>query len=262
MADRQRLLQVLLNLLSNAVKYNREGGSVEVSCDSAVEGRLRIVVRDTGPGILPDELGQLFTPFERLGAEQSGVEGTGLGLSLSKRLIEAMNGTIGVESVPDQGSAFWIELPIAEGQVEESKRVGTDLLASPEWYAKAYTMLYIEDNLSNLALMERLLQQRPHINLLPTMQGQLGLEMARELRPDLILLDLHLPDIKGDAVLQQLQDDPSTSHIPVVMLSADATQRQIDRLLAAGAWAYLTKPIDVKRLLEILDEALDARLQS
>ncbi len=257
-ADRLRLKQVFLNLLSNAVKYNHPGGTVTLSCEETGNGRVRVKVTDTGPGIPPDKLTRLFTPFDRLGAEQSEVEGTGLGLSLAKHLVEAMGGTLGVESAPGRGSTFWVELAIAESPLERleqaDERVPAPVRTDTPRAARA--VLYIEDNLSNLRLIERLLVHRPEVRLIPAMQGSLGLQLAREHRPDLILLDLQLPDLSGSEVLRRLQEAPETRNTPVVIISADATPGQIDRLLAAGAWRYLTKPLDVKKLLALLDEAL------
>ncbi len=254
-ADRQRITQVLLNLLSNAVKYNHAGGSVTVAC-AAVGERLQIRVSDTGPGIDPTQVERLFTPFERLGAEYSQVEGTGLGLALSKRLVEVMGGATGVESVLGQGSTFWVELPLMEGPVERLKRVGTGPLEPSPLADQAKTVLYVEDNLSNFKLVEEILTHRPMLRLLTAMQGRLSLDLAREHHPDLILLDLDLPDMHGSRVLAALQAEAQTQSIPVVIISADATPHQIERLLAAGARAYLTKPLDVKHFLQLVDEVL------
>ena len=254
-ADRQRLRQVLLNLLSNAVKYNREGGRVTLAChvlEAAESGPwLRIEVRDTGHGLTPAEIGRLFTPFERLGAERSRMEGTGLGLALSKGLVEAMGGRIGVNSVPGAGSTFWLELPQAEDPLKRTADDGPPLLALPAEGCRG-TILYIEDNLSNLALIECLLEAQPGLELLSAQQGLLGVEMARARRPSLILLDLHLPDLPGWEVLAKLRGDARTRAIPVVIISADATAGQIERLRAAGAQDYLSKPIDVRELLQVL----------
>lgn len=259
LADHQRLKQVLLNLLANAIKYNRNGGTVTVSGRQIPQDRIRIAVTDTGVGIAPERLARLFTPFERLGVEQTGVEGTGLGLTLSKRLVEAMGGTLGVESTAGRGSTFWVELPRAEDLPDRLERMSRSAPPRAELMAssKARVVLYIEDNLSNLKLLQRLLAHRPEVKLLPAMQGRMGLDLAREHQPDLILLDLHLPDMLGDEVLWKLQATPETSRIPVVVISADATAGQIDRLLAAGARAYLTKPLDVKKCLDLLDEILN-----
>ncbi|HEX4834859.1 MAG TPA: PAS domain S-box protein [bacterium] len=257
-ADRQRLKQVLLNLLSNAVKYNRKGGLVALAYEVILGDRLRIKVSDTGPGIAPERLERLFIPFERLGAEQTAIEGTGLGLALSKRLVEVMGGTLGVDSIVDRGSTFWVELALAEGPVAEE---GTVLPASSDITASrsAGTVLYIEDNLSNLKLIQGLLSLRSEIRLIPAMQGGLGLDLARQHRPDVIFLDLHLPDMPGEELLLRLRATPETRGIPVVVISADATAGRIDRLLASGAQAYLTKPLEAKKFLAILDEILQER---
>jgi len=251
-ADRQRLKQVLLNLLSNAVKYNRPGGSVEVAVGRPQDGRLPITVADTGPGIPAALLGRLFAPFERLGAEGTRVEGTGLGLALSKGLVEAMGGALSVKSVVGRGSTFRIDLAAAEPPRGGEVR----LLPRPGLTAGARTILYIEDNLSNLRLIESLLAQRPRVRLLSAMQGRLGLDLAMEHRPHLILLDLHLPDIPGEEALLRLRSAPETRDVPVVVISADATTGQADRLRALGAHAYLPKPLDVRRLIELLNGAL------
>jgi CheY-like chemotaxis protein len=255
-ADRQRLKQVLLNLLSNGVKYNRKGGLVELSCEEAGD-RLRIKVRDTGHGIPPERMARLFTPFDRLGIEQAGIEGTGLGLALSRRLVEAMGGTMAVESAVGAGSTFSVELPISEGPQQRVERTGdAPAAADLEASLRAKLVLYIEDNIPNLKLIQRLLAHRPEVRLLPAMQGRIGLDLAREHRPNLILLDLHLPDVQGGEILRRLQDDPQTRHIPVVVISADATPGQADRLRAEGARDYLTKPLNIKKLLRLLDDIL------
>src|SRR5690606_13371692 len=193
-ADRQRLSQVLLNLLSNAVKYNREGGEVNLICEANDE-RVRLGVKDTGPGIPPDRMDQLFVPFERLGAEHSGVEGTGLGLALSKRLVEAMEGTLTVESVPGEGSIFWMEMIRVSNPTEVIGRAGPASPAATDEGRSSTraTIVYVEDNLANLALIETILLDRPEITLLPALQGMIGIDLAFEHRPDLLLLDLHLP---------------------------------------------------------------------
>ncbi|HTE16833.1 MAG TPA: ATP-binding protein, partial [Armatimonadota bacterium] len=263
LADRQRLTQVVLNLLSNAVKYNRPNGQVDVRCERITEDgseRLCIRVRDTGPGIAPENLGRLFVPFERLGADQSDIEGTGLGLALSKRLVEAMGGSLTVESVVGEGSTFVVSLALVESPLERLGRStppaapeGVEA-AAPE---KSATLLYIEDNLANLSLIETILSERPEIELRSALQGRLGLDLAWEHRPDLILLDLHLPDISGEEVLRRLQNEPRTREIPVIVISADATPGTIERLMGAGARGYLPKPLDVDLFLSTVDEAID-----
>ncbi|HEV7723102.1 MAG TPA: ATP-binding protein, partial [Iamia sp.] len=257
LADHQRLIQILLNLVGNAIKYNRPGGTVVVSSELAESSCVRIKVHDTGPGIRPEHRELLFTPFERLGAENTNVEGTGVGLALSRRLAEAMGGTIDVDSTIGQGSTFWVDLPVVEGPVERFERLNPDARpARPEVDAGAprAKVLYIEDNQLNLRLVKRILDQHPGIELITAMQGRLGFELAREHQPKLVLLDLHLSDIGGDEVLRQMRDDPRTSAIPVVVLSADATPGQIRRLIAEGASSYLTKPLDVQALRQLLDE--------
>jgi PAS domain S-box-containing protein len=255
-ADRQRLQQVLLNLLSNAVKYNREGGGVTVSCEERSERRVRLGVTDTGSGIAPEMLERLFTPFDRLGAERGDTEGTGLGLALSRRLVEAMGGRLLVDSRPG-GTTFTVELSATDGPVIPTQVDTTS--SQTETPTTHGTVLYIEDNVANLRLLERILSRRPGVTLVSAMQGSQGLELARAHRPDVIILDLHLPDISGDEVLVRLRDDRRTREIPVVILSADATPGQVTRLLARGARAYVTKPLEVSRLLALLDEIFGER---
>jgi signal transduction histidine kinase len=265
LADRQRLRQVLLNLVSKAVKCNRPAGTVHLSVSHAEDGRLRVEVADTGPGISPDDLERLFDPVERRLAGQTDVEGTGLGLAVSKRLAEAMGGGMGVETRPGDGSTFWVELTAAEAQpltLNEEAAPPPPASPVPQDAARegaAGVLLYIEDNISNINLLECLMTRRPNVDLFTTMQGRLALDLARTCRPDLILLDLHLPDAGGDEVLEWLRRDPSTRAIPVVMLSADATPTEISRLLDAGAIEYLTKPVDLGRLLAVLDEHMGGR---
>ncbi|HEX8452466.1 MAG TPA: PAS domain S-box protein [Longimicrobium sp.] len=257
-ADRQRLTQVLLNLLSNAVKYN-PGGSVNVACE--VDGeRVRIAVRDTGQGIAPEKMDQLFVPFARLGAEDSGVEGTGLGLALSRPLIEAMGGTIVAESVVGEGSIFTVDLPLVEAPSAAPEPVphATHDAPAARDGASLAKVLYVEDNVANLSLIEAILSGRPEITLLSALQGGLGVDLAAEHRPDLILLDLHLPDLPGEEVLRRLRADPRTGEIPVIVISADATPTTVKRLLESGARAYLTKPLDIDEFTEAIDGVLGA----
>jgi len=253
-ADRQRLKQILLNLVGNGIKYNRQGGSVSITCFQPVRGTLRIQVTDTGPGIAADQFHLLFAPFERLGAEQTSVPGTGVGLALSRGLAEAMGGQLDVESTPGRGSTFWVEFPIVESPVriyeEATQRVPRADEGGP------LTVLHIEDNLANVELVERVLAQRPDLTVIPAMQGRMGVDLARRHHPVLVLLDLNLVDLPGSEVLQILRDDPLTADIPVAIVSADAMPRQVQRLLSSGAVAYLTKPIDIHRLLEVVDDAV------
>ncbi|MFN2640604.1 MAG: PAS domain S-box protein [Actinomycetota bacterium] len=250
--DRHRLNQVLLNLIANAIKYNHDAGTVTVSCKASGE-RLRITVVDTGTGILPEHMGRLFVPFERLASEPSGVEGTGMGLALSKRLVELMGGEIGADSAVGAGSTFWVEFTLVEDAAE---MVAAGDAPALQEVVPEHTVLYIEDNLSNLRLVERIVVRRPRVRLLAAMLGSIGAELAREHQPRLILLDVHLPDMRGEEVLARLREDPATAEIPVVVLSAEATPLKVEFFLAAGARAYLTKPLDVAQFLKVLDEVL------
>ncbi len=274
-ADAQRLRQVLLNLLSNAVKYNHVGGQVTVFCDltetdndGPKKTTVRLSVRDTGVGLNEEEIVRLFMPFERLKAARLGVEGTGMGLVLSKSLIEGMGGTMNVTSTTDKGSTFWLELPlIAESDKEVTStpalEKATIISAPAQPHAQNFvpTLLYIEDNLSNLELVRHMLNRHMEVCLLSATKGGEGLELARQHRLDLILLDLHLPDIMGDEVLRRLQADSHTCDIPVIILSADATPQQIERLLQAGARKYLTKPLNLQQLLTAIKAALPYPIQ-
>jgi len=254
-ADRQRLKQVLLNLLSNALKYNRPGGVVTLACSDRGTG-LRIAVSDTGPGIAPERLARLFVPFERLGAESGDVEGSGLGLALSRRLVDLMGGSLGVDSTVDGGSTFWVDLPLTEGPLPWLERAGAADSPAASVTAGTQTVLYAEDNLASFRLVQRLLARRPGVRLLPAILGRLAIDLAREHRPDLIVLDLHLPDLSGEEVLRALKADPQTRGIPVVVISADVTASRRDTALAAGAAAYLCKPFDIGTFLRLVDEAL------
>jgi CheY-like chemotaxis protein len=242
-----------MNLLSNAIKYNQPAGRVDVTSEVVDEERVRIVVADTGPGIDDARIERLFVPFERLDMDRGTIEGTGLGLALSRSLAEAMDGTIGVRSEPGSGSSFWLELK----RSLPPKRAGTVAAGVAEGRVRpgAGTILYIEDNPSNLRLVQRVLaQRRPGLALLSAMDGKSGIAMAQERQPDLIFLDLNLPDKPGEEVLRRLWADQQTREIPVIVLSADATRSTSQRLIAAGARAYLTKPIDVPRLIALVDE--------
>ncbi|WP_334143989.1 PAS domain S-box protein [Rhabdothermincola sp.] len=250
-ADRQRLMQVLLNLLSNAVKYNRRAGRVELGVEQVAGDRLRISVTDTGPGVDPADFDRIFMPFERLGAEQTDIEGTGVGLPLARGLVEKMRGSMGVHSELGQGATFWIELPLAVEEPELPVPREAPSLQGPP--VEDMLVLYIDDNLANVRLVERVLQMRPGVELMSAMQGRLGLELAREHRPDLILLDVHLPDLCGADVLAELRSELTTAEIPVAIVSADASMRMVQKFHEAGAHFYLTKPFDLDELLEIVD---------
>ncbi|WP_183138885.1 ATP-binding protein [Pseudomonas syringae group genomosp. 3] len=257
-ADRQRLVQVLLNLLSNAIKYNRPDGQVRIEVDRSAE-HVTVSVVDTGYGIAPERLGQLFKPFERLDANPS-VEGTGLGLALSKSMLEMMKGTLSVQTTQNEGCRFTLALPFvavhAPTVVTPRPADAVPIprpAARPAYHGK---LLCIEDNLSSMALIETLLQRRPGIQLLSSMQGQLGLDLARQHAPQLILLDLNLPDIKGLEVLQRLRRLPATANTPVLMITADASVNAQRELKEAGATAILIKPIQVPVFLALLDQYL------
>lgn len=258
--DRQRLKQALLNLLTNAVKYNKDHGSVDVACYPTSNGRVRVAVTDSGPGIPPDKLTLVFSPFERLGAESSDVEGTGLGLALTRGLVAAMGGEIGVDSEIGRGTTFWLELNRATAPADA---VPLTIMPNPHRpvanaTGHGKTVLYIEDNLSNIKLVERILASTPQFELVVAMHGELGIDLAKTRQPDLILLDLNLPDMGGQEILVRLHAEPTTKNIPVVVVSADATSQQIRRLMAGGATGYLTKPIDVNEFRRTLTTHLEA----
>jgi PAS domain S-box-containing protein len=249
-ADRQRLKQVLLNILANAVKYNRESGRIDINCQMIDPTRLRILIADTGIGIAVADAPKLFTPFARLGTEQSDIEGSGLGLALSKLLVEAMHGTIGHTSVVGEGSTFWLEFPVSVEHRQTPRLAHLPALPLAQSSERIIPVLLIEDNGPNQRLIERLLS--PGFQITVATQGHVGLDLALQQRPALILLDLHLPDMHGAEVLRQLQAEPATQPIPVVIITADATAHQAEQLLANGARAYLTKPFDVSAFLAIV----------
>jgi PAS domain S-box-containing protein len=257
-ADRTRVKQVLINLLSNAIKYNRERGTVEVECAVTSSERIRISVKDTGAGLPPEKMAQLFQPFNRLGREHSAEEGTGIGLVMSKRVVEQMKGVIGVDSTVGVGSVFWFELFLtpaptpaasAESAIAPAARVPTG--------GPLRTLLYVEDNPANLALVEQLIARRSDMRLLTAVNGTLGIEVARISRPDVILMDINLPGINGIEAMTILREDPATAHIPIVALSANAMPRDIKKGLEAGFFYYLTKPIKVNEFMDAIDVALE-----
>ncbi|MCK5001569.1 MAG: response regulator [Gammaproteobacteria bacterium] len=258
-ADRTRLKQVLFNLLSNAVKYNEENGQIIVSCSGAGKEHIRISIQDTGPGISREKQAQLFTEFNRLGAESSEVEGTGIGLVITKKIMEIMDGSIGLESQPGEGSTFWIELPRVnvstthhvEKQVFDEKK-----LVAAEEGGHEYALLYVEDNPANLRFVTQLLGRRPNIKIWTAHEPVLGLELAAEHKPDIILLDINLPGINGYEVLRHLRSQKDTSETPVVAISANAMSGDVKKGLEAGFDYYVTKPVDVNEFLSIVDEIL------
>ncbi|HEV2360463.1 MAG TPA: ATP-binding protein, partial [Acidimicrobiales bacterium] len=253
LADRRRLVQVLQNLISNAVKYNRPGGFVDVSCHASRSGRVRLAVADTGRGIRPEHLRRVFEPFERIGAEQSGIDGTGVGLTLSRKLAEAMGGVLEFESVLEVGSTFWVELPlaIAPDSPPPTRDRGGASAAPP------FRVLLVEPDLSSLEIVERVLSRRPGVVVEGASQGKSALELARTRHPELILLDFQLPDMPATAVLQRLGEDEATSGIPVAMLSSGEghgdSAGQMRRMLGRGVAGQVTKPIDVRALLSLVD---------
>ena len=268
-ADRTRLKQVILNLLSNAVKYNRELGTVEVRCSISRPKYIRISIKDSGLGLGPDEVKQLFQPFNRLGQESGSEEGTGIGLMVTKQLVELMGGVIGVESTVNVGSEFWLELggddisqatlrfprggSRAVGGAGAEENAHSNSLA---YGLASHTLLYIEDNPANMTLVQQIMHEYPQVNVLTATTGNLGIEMARTRMPDVILMDINLPDINGVEALKILREGVTTQHIPVVALSANALARDIQAGLAAGFFRYLTKPLKVDELITALDDAI------
>ena len=257
--DRTRLKQVVINLLSNAIKYNRDRGTVVVAWGELSPERIRLSVADTGPGLEPEKLAQLFQPFNRLGQQGGAIVGTGIGLVVTKQLAELMHGALGVESTVGVGSVFWCELSLAAKPRLETGTSEADAyvprLLPPG--ARSRTLLYIEDNPANMMLVEQLIAQRPELSLLSAISGILGIGLARAALPDVILMDINLPGISGLDALQVLREDPLTAHIPVLALSANAMLRDIQLGLDAGFFRYLTKPIKVREFMTTLDEALE-----
>lgn len=256
MADHTRLKQVLLNLLSNAVKYNHRGGSVKVWFALVGPERIRISVSDTGDGLSPERIAQLFQPFNRLGREIESEPGTGIGLVMTKRLVELMGGSMSVQSTPGSGSVFSIELKLAEASVDLPAQMAAIDPCLIKRDGALRTLLHVEDNPANLMLIEDLLERRPDIAVLTATDGVRGVELARAALPDVILMDINLPGMSGIKALQILNQDPATSHIPIIALSAHAMPRDIKNGLEAGFFCYLTKPIKVNELMDTLDLAL------
>jgi CheY-like chemotaxis protein len=248
-ADRLRLRQILVNLLSNAAKYNRQHGTITVRGHGTATG-VRLSVTDTGAGMAREKLDRLFQPFERLGAEFGAVEGSGIGLALSKQLAELMGATLGAKSEPGVGSTFWVDLPRADGQAlpaVATERAMHGLGNAP------LDVLYVEDNRSNIEVIAAFLAPHAHVRLRTATTGDDGLALASARRPDIILLDIHLPGMDGYQVLQRLRTDPRMQDIPVIALSADAMPHDIQRGLAAGFNRYIAKPVDLKELIVALD---------
>ncbi|MET0855180.1 MAG: ATP-binding protein, partial [Telluria sp.] len=258
-ADRTRVKQVMINLLSNAIKYNTNGGSVMVQCVKRGDDRVRVSVKDTGIGLAPDPLAQLFQPFNRIGQQDSAEEGTGIGLVVTKQLVELMGGKIGVDSTVGIGTVFWVEFDAAAAPTLELANIDDQLLErrTPARLAgQQPTLLYVEDNPANLALVEQLIARRGDLKLLTAIDGHLGIELARAYQPDVILMDINLPGISGYGALKILSEDPATKHIPVLALSANAVPRDIEKGLEAGFFRYLTKPIRVREFMDALDVTL------
>jgi CheY-like chemotaxis protein len=258
LADKQRLRQVLINLTANAVKYNRPGGLVTIRVLEQPGNRIRIAVTDNGTGLTAEQQARLFVPFERLEAGAH-VEGTGLGLALSRELARAMGGELGMRSRSGVGSTFWIELAGAEPSAVRRQEAAETPHVTSRRYSRRRKVLYVEDLVANVQLVESILTLRPDVRLIPAMQGGMALDLARQHQPDLVLLDLHLPDMGGEEVLARLRADEATRDLPVMVFSADATEQHAQELIAAGAHAYLTKPIGVRELLEAVDGAFGER---
>lgn len=256
-ADRTRVKQVLINLLSNAIKYNREQGTVDVAC-SATPERIRISIKDSGAGLPPEKLAQLFQPFNRLGQETGAEEGTGIGLVVTKQLVELMEGSIGVESTVGAGSEFWVELiRDVTPQLAAGNTMPAELAPQAQGNAALRTLLYVEDNPANLMLVEQIIEGHPHVRMLSARDANLGIALARAHLPEVILMDINLPGLNGIQALKILRDDPVTAHIPVLAISANAMPRDIEKGLAAGFFRYLTKPIKVNAFMEALDGVLE-----
>ncbi|WP_333872962.1 hybrid sensor histidine kinase/response regulator [Methylobacter sp.] len=256
-ADRIRVKQVLINLLSNAIKYNREHGTVDVYCIESAPDCLRIRIKDSGAGLTPEQLVQLFQPFNRLGQETGAVEGTGIGLVVTKQLVELMGGAIGVDSTVGVGSEFWIDLvKDVTPQLDAGHALSSDRVPHAQGNPAQRTLLYVEDNPANLMLVEQIIAGHPHVRMLSARDGHLGIALARAHRPDVILMDINLPGISGLQTLKILRQDPAVAHIPVIALSANAMFRDIEKGLAAGFFRYLTKPIKINEFMSAFDDAL------
>jgi len=257
-ADHTRVKQALINLLSNAIKYNREHGMVEVTCTAISPERIRIRIKDSGAGLPPDKLAQLFQPFNRLGQETGAEEGTGIGLVVTKQLVELMGGSIGVESTVGVGSEFWIELiRDVMPQLAPEHVMAPELASQAQGNAALRTLLYVEDNPANLMLVEQIIEGIPHVRMLSARDATLGIALARAHQPEVILMDINLPGLSGTQALKILREDPATARIPVLAISANAMPRDIQQGLEAGFFRYLTKPIKVNEFMDALDSALE-----
>jgi len=257
-ADHTRLRQVLLNLLSNAVKYNVEGGTIELGCTTTDEGLFRISVRDTGPGLTSEQIKDIFEPFNRLGAERTEIEGTGIGLTITKRLVEMMGGELTVDSEPGVGTTFRFNLQRGEAPTDAIEVVA-DQSREPlavHHEGAPRKILYVEDNPSNLRLMERIIDRRPDLELLSAHSAEFGLELARTRAPDVILMDINLPGMDGFDALDLLRRDKRTNEIPVLAVTANATKRDIEHGEKAGFVAYITKPLNISDVLQAIDLTL------
>lgn len=258
-ADRTRVKQILINLLSNAIKYNSVKGTVEVNCIEIATRRIRISIKDTGAGLSGTQLGQLFQAFNRLGQEAGGEEGTGIGLVVAKRLVELMGGVIGVESTVGQGSTFWFELDSIDEPTLSAEELDSTTVTQPHvpGESRQHTLLYVEDNPTNLQLVKKIIERHPDINLFTAVDGYSGIEIARTSRPDVIMMDINMPGMNGFEALKILQSDPITAHIIVLALTANAMPRDIRHGMEAGFFRYITKPIMVNELMEALNLAFE-----
>lgn len=255
-ADHIRLKQVLINLITNAIKYNHTGGSVSVIAEVNAS-KVRISVVDTGYGIEPGQIPHLFEDFNRLGRENGDIEGTGIGLSLTKRLVELMGGIIGVESTPGKGSCFWVELPLAENTVPQENAPKLEQSNSTNQDIAKQTVLYIEDNPSNIHLMEAFFSIQPNLKLITAHSPSLGLELVASKKPSLILLDINLPEMDGYAVLKQLQQNKEICAIPVIAVTANAMPKDIEQGKNAGFYDYLTRPLDLVNLKKVVESVFE-----
>ncbi|MBF0548401.1 MAG: PAS domain S-box protein [Candidatus Riflebacteria bacterium] len=259
LADRTRLKQILINLLSNAIKYNSHHGTVEAKCTKSTPERIRISIRDTGAGLSPEQQAQLFQPFNRLGQEAGGVEGTGIGLVVAKRLVELMEGVIGVDSTVGMGSEFWFELSSSAAPQLEFENAESPTASPPQEQPDLllHTLLYVEDNLANLKLVQQIIARHPGIRLLTAVTGKDGIKIASTSHPDVILMDINLPGISGFETLKILRSEPTTAHIPVIAISANAMPGDIEKGLKAGFFRYITKPIKVNEFMDALNVTLE-----